>query len=116
MKCGVVKTIKIDVLREYYKGHKVFMSEHASNRCMQREITQKDVRNCIMTGEIIEQYPDDFPWPSCLIAGHDIKGRIIHVVASDNGSYSKIITSYIPNTEIFESDLKTRIKRGKCDD
>lgn len=69
-----------------------------------------------MTGEIIEQYPDDFPWPSCLIFGHDANGKIIHVVASDNGQFSKIITAYIPNTETFESDLKTRKKGEKSND
>ncbi len=100
--------ISIEVLREYYKQHKVFMSEHASNRCMQRRLTQRDIKNCVMTGEIIEQYPGDFPWPSCLIFGYAIDKRIIHVVASDNGDFSKIITAYIPDTETFESDLKTR--------
>lgn len=91
------------------------MSEHASNRCLQRGITQKDVKNCVMTGEIIEQYPDDFPWPSCLVSGYDTSGNIIHVVASDNGQHSKIITVYIPNTGTFENDLKTR-KEKKRDD
>lgn len=100
--------IDIEKLREYYIQHKVFMSEHASNRCTQREITQKDIKNCVMTGEIIEQYPEDFPWPSCLIFGYATDNRIIHVVVSDNGEYSKIITAYIPNEETFESDLRTR--------
>ncbi len=106
--------IDIENLREYYKQSKVFMSEHASNRCMQREITQKDIKNCVMTGEIIEQYPDDFPWPSCLIFGHGEDDKVVHVVVSDNGQYSKIITAYIPNTEIFEMDLKTR-KKGETE-
>lgn len=84
------------------------MSEHASARCIQRQITQPDIRNCIMTGEIIEQYPDDFPFPSCLIYGHTVSGDVLHIVASDNGEASKIITAYYPNTAKFESDLKTR--------
>lgn len=100
--------IDIEKLKEYYRQHKVFMSGHASNRCIQRNITQKDIKNCIMTGEIIEQYPGDFPWPSCLVFGYTVDNRIIHIVVSDNGEYSKIITAYIPDTEIFESDLKTR--------
>lgn len=61
-----------------------------------------------MTGEIIEQYPDDLPYPSCLIYGHAVDGKVIHVVASDNGDFSKVITAYIPNTIKFESDLRTR--------
>ena len=61
-----------------------------------------------MTGEIIEQYPDDFPFPSCLIFGYTMDNRVIHVVISSEGSCGRIITAYIPNTEKFESDLKTR--------
>lgn len=41
-----------------------------------------DVKKCIMNGEIIEDYPDDFPHPSCLIFGHMVNNRIIHVVVS----------------------------------
>lgn len=105
--------IDMEKLRAYYERRKVFMSEHASNRCAQREITQKDLKNCVMTGEIIEQYPGDFPSPSCLIFGRTVDGRIMHVVASDNGEYSKIITAYIPDTETFENDLKTRREKEK---
>lgn len=100
--------IYIERLKEYVHQHKLFMSLHASNRCKQRNITQDDIKNCILTGEIIEQYPGDYPWPSCLIFGYAADGRIIHVVASDSGEASKIITTYIPDTETFEPDLKTR--------
>jgi hypothetical protein len=40
---------------------------HAAKRLEQRRIFLKDVIACIMNGEIIEQYPDDYPYPSCLI-------------------------------------------------
>ena len=100
--------IDINRLREYTNQHKLFMSQHASNRCELRNITKGDVKNCILTGEIIEQYPGDFPWPSCLIFGYAADNRIIHVVASDSGESSKIITAYVPDTETFEPDLKTR--------
>ena len=36
--------IDIQKLREYYKQHRVFMSEHAANRCIQRDIKQKDIK------------------------------------------------------------------------
>ncbi len=103
--------IDINTLREYYNKKRVFMSQHASNRCIERGITQKDIKHCIMTGEIIEQYPEDFPWPSCLIFGYGEKNIILHVVASDNGEFSKIITAYIPDSTKFKDDLKTRRER-----
>lgn len=62
-----------------------------------------------MHGEIIENYPDDFPHPSCLIYGYTINDRsVIHVVASCNGENVGIITAYFPDSDEFENDLKTR--------
>lgn len=103
--------IDIKNIQAYYKRGMVFMSEHASTRSRQRNISQKDIKNCIFSGEIIEQYENDYPWPSCLIFGYTVDKRIIHVVASDNGEMSKIITAYIPDKETFMDDLKTRRER-----
>ncbi len=100
--------IKIEKLQEYYRQDKVIISIHAQERLRQREIKQKDIKSCIMTGEIIEQYPNDFPFPSCLIFGYTTNDKILHVVASDEGSTSRIITAYFPNNEKFEDDFKTR--------
>lgn len=69
--------IDIETLREYYKNDKVLITNHALERCRQRGIKQKDIKNCIMTGEIIEQYPEDFPFPSCLIFGYAVDNKII---------------------------------------
>lgn len=62
-----------------------------------------------MHGEIIENYPDDFPHPSCLIYGYTINDRsVIHVVVSCNRENVGIITAYFPDSDEFENDLKTR--------
>lgn len=74
----------------------------------ERDISRADVKNCILNGEIIEDYPNDFPYPSCLIFGYTIKEKVIHVVAGSDGEYIYIITAYFPNKEKFEDDLKTR--------
>ena len=103
--------IDIGTLREYFSNDTIVISEHAQNRCRERGIKQKDIRNCIMTGEIIEQYPDDFPFPSCLVYGYDLSTRVIQVVISSEGESGRIITAYIPNTEKFQDDLKTRRER-----
>ena len=103
--------IDIGTLREYITNDTIVISEYAHNSCIERGIKQKDIRNCIMTGEIIEQYPDDFPFPSCLVYGYDLSNRVIHVVISSEGESGRIITAYIPNTEKFQDDLKTRRER-----
>ena len=100
--------IDINRLREYYLQGEVYMSQHAENRSRLRGISQDDIENCIETGQIIEQYPEDYPFPSCLVYGYVTDRRIIHVVVSDSGDSMRIVTAYEPDTMTFKEDLKTR--------
>lgn len=66
------------------------------------------VIQAIMSGEIIEEYYEDYPYPSCLIMG-SIEGRIIHVVCSFSDPVH-IITVYEPNIKEWNDDFRTRRK------
>lgn len=105
--------IEIKKLRFYYENDKVFITEHAAERFRQRKIKAKDIRTAVNNGEIIEQYPDDSPFPSCLIAGHSEKGDCIHVCMSDEGTSARIITAYYPDTKLWSEDFKTRKEKIK---
>lgn len=100
--------IEIENLRKYFLQDKIFMTEHAAERFRQRGINIKDIRNAINVGEIIEQYPDDYPYPSCLVLGENLRGEKIHVVLSDEGTSSRIITAYFPDVEKWNADFKIR--------
>ena len=100
--------INIDNLREYYRNDKVFVTQHAAERYRQRGIKAKDVRAAVENGEIIEQYPEDYPFPSCLVLGNDLNGNVIHICLSDEGSSSRIITAYYPDADKWEEDYRTR--------
>ena len=77
-------------------------------RMQERNISRADVKNCIMNGEIIEEYPNDFPIPSALVFGHNLNGAVLHTVCGTDGLFLYVVTVYFPDTEKFESDLKTR--------
>lgn len=100
--------IDIERLRNYYNSDSVFLTAHSAERFRQRGIRARDVKNAVYTGEIIEQYPEDYPSPSCLILGKCIDERYIHVVMSDEGTASRIITAYFPDPDKWSDDLKTR--------
>lgn len=87
---------------------KIKWYKHALERMQERDISREDVKNCIMNGEIIEDYPDDFPHPSCLIFGYTVNKKVIHAVVSMDDENIGIITVYFPNRDKFEDDLKTR--------
>lgn len=74
----------------------------------ERDISRADVKKCVLEGEIIEDYPDDFPHPSCLIFGYTINDKIIHVVAGSDGKYIYIITAYF----LIQLNLKMILKQG----
>ena len=63
------------------------------------------------TGEAIEEYPNDTPYPSCLIKGC-YKGRIIHIVAANNCLDEEIIviTVYEPDPAEWDQECKKRIR------
>lgn len=95
-------------LRNYYLSDDVIMTRHAAERCRQRGIVSRDIRYAVMNGEIIERYPDDFPFPSCLILGRTTENKPIHVCISDEGTGGRIITAYFPTLEKWQADFRTR--------
>lgn len=102
------KCYTIDDFRNANRAENIVVSLHGQLRLNERNITVDDVMQAIDTGEIIEQYPDDFPFPSCLILGLSVNGTYIHIVVSMNDGKIYLITAYIPNSEKWESDFKTR--------
>ncbi|MBO4509449.1 MAG: DUF4258 domain-containing protein [Spirochaetaceae bacterium] len=98
----------IEDLRRYCKNDSIFITNHAMERCRERGIVIKDIMNAVMTGEIIEYYPDDFPFPSCLVFGKSTKGDVIHICLSDEGESSKLITAYYPSLDKWKDGFKIR--------
>jgi hypothetical protein len=75
----------------------------------QRRISEDDVRHVLETGETIETYPDDTPYPSRLILGR-WNARPLHVVAAENVEAAEtiVITAYEPDPEEWEPGFKRR--------
>lgn len=105
--------VAIEKFRSYYDSDDVFMTNHAAERCRESGILAKDIKSAVMTGEIIEDYPNDFPFPSCLICGTTIDEKKLHVCVCDCGNSCKVITAYVPSAEKWGSDFKTRKEVSK---
>ena len=98
----------INIIKQLCFEHKIKWSTHAAARIRERGIKRSDVLCCLSDGEVIEDYPEDFPFPSCLILGLSIKNVYIHIVVSMHDEKIYLITAYVPSTDKWESDLKTR--------
>jgi len=84
---------------------------HAIRRMFQRGISEKDVRRVLLTGQVIEEYPDDEPYPSRLVLGRR-GARPLHVVAADNAETGEtiVITVYEPDLAHWEDGFRRRRK------
>lgn len=103
--------IDIEQLRTLNKAEHIAITEHARRRLVERGISVNDIIRCIDTGEIIKQYEDDKPFPSCLILGVAIDGKYIHVVVSHDSEWIYLITAYHPDANVWEPGFKTRKER-----
>jgi len=96
----------LDSIRTYKQEYRT----HALERMFKRKINFLDIEEVIKNLEIIEEYPTDSPYPSCLALGYNKLKRPIHIVYSVNSleNVIYIITVYEPDIEKWESSFKRR--------
>ena len=101
--------VELSDLRALISAGEIFWTEHVALRLRERGIKRADVIACIQNGDIIEQYPDDMPFPSCLISGAAAAGKPLHVVWGLNPGVSCcVVTAYRPAPDKWESGYKIR--------
>ena len=100
--------MEITDLQKLCENGSIRWTGHILKRLMQRGIFQVSVVQAIRSGEIIEQYPDDYPYPSCLLLGTTEAGEALHIVCGIGEGKVWLITAYHPDPDEWESDLKTR--------
>ena len=93
--------MNLEIYQQLCAESKILWTQHCLQRMQERDISRADVKNGIATGEIIEDYPDDFPNPSCLIFGHNVNGRVLHIVAGCDNINIYIIIFFKVTSSIF---------------
>ena len=98
----------MNIIKSCCLDKKLRWTNHIFSRIVQRGISLKDVTDALMSGEIIEHYPDDYPYPSCLVLGYAKNIVPLHIVCGSDGNELWLITAYYPDINIWEPDMKTR--------
>ena len=101
-------SMNIDEIRVKVKNSDYRFTVHALERSIERNISMKEIESAVLSGEIIEAYPEDKYGPSCLIHGKTESGRMFHVVCTLEPVW--IITAYDPALKPgkWNSDLRNR--------
>ncbi len=103
-----MEILSIEIIKKLVKDGKIRWTNHVMVRLLQRNITQEDIEQAILNGEVIEIYENDYPYPSCLVYGVNLKNEILHIVCGLNNAEIWIITAYYPDDIKWKSDKKTR--------
>ena len=73
-------------------------------------IRVEEVLETLNAGEIIEEYPDDQPYPSCLVLGRTLTDRPLHIVCAPVLAERRliVITTYQPDPARWDAEFKQR--------
>ena len=82
---------------------------HAARRMMERDIGIEEIEHVAKSGETIEGYKDDTPFPSRLLLGWP-HNRPLHVVIADepDSNFTHVITAYVPDPNRWDDRFQRR--------
>ena len=66
------------------QAKRIRITDHADEEAESDQLAFDEVYSSVIHGEIIEDYPDDRPYPSCLIYGQNFSGDPVHSVWAFN--------------------------------
>jgi len=68
------------------RNSRLRITDHADEEAFDDSLTYAEIYSSVIQGEIIENYPNDKPYPSCLIMGKNFSGEPIHSVWAYNSA------------------------------
>lgn len=104
----------IEKIRDAFSGDRAWYSRHARSEMEEEEfgsISEAEVAEAISTGEVIEVYDDDAPYPSVLVSGRTADFRPIHVVCAwdEAGNRTVVVTVYHPDPARWDDYRRRRV-------
>jgi hypothetical protein len=94
------------------RNGQVRITDHADEEAVRDQLAVDEIYFSVMHGEIIESYPNDKPYPSCLAMGRNFADEPIHSVWAYNSGngWAVLITVYRPDPARW-IDGKVRVKK-----
>jgi hypothetical protein len=103
------KSMKMQWIKEQVEKGNYQLKLHAVERASIRGIDPLEVKETLLNGEIIEDYPEDKRGHSCLVYGKTRIGKDIHVLCGTAYDILWIITVYEPDPEEWVNPKTRRV-------
>jgi hypothetical protein len=84
------------LFKEAVHKQQVKISLHAAEEALTEGITRAEIEAALLGAQVLEDYPDWWLGPSCLVYGQAQTGRDLHIVVSYSELPVTIITVYEP--------------------
>jgi hypothetical protein len=70
--------MEISDILDAIQSSQIRITDHADEEAQNDRLSYDEIFSSVLTGTIIEDYPDDKPYPSCLVAGNIFEGKPVH--------------------------------------
>jgi hypothetical protein len=106
--------MRIEDIVDAIRHNRIRITDHADEEAQADGLSFDEVFFSVLHGEVIEDYPDDWPYPSCLIYGDTVDGQPVHSVWAYNSDnqWAVLITVYRPSPKRW---INWRTRRPKDD-
>lgn len=93
--------MEIEFIIDAVRSNRIRITDHADEEAHADQLSYDQIFFSVLHGEIIEEYPDDRPYPSCLVFGESFRGDPIHTVWAFNpdSGWAVLITVYRPDPD-----------------
>ncbi len=91
--------MEIDLIIEAIRANRIRITDHADEEAHADQLSFDEIFFSVLQGEIIEDYPTDRPFPSCLVYGNTFSNEPVHSVWAYNAQnrWAVLITVYRPD-------------------
>lgn len=95
------------------QANRIRITDHADEEADADKLKLDAIYFSVLHGEIIEDYPNDKPYPSCLIFGRTLESEPVHSVwaYNDQKQWAVLITVYRPDPNLW-IDWRERRKKS----
>ncbi len=95
--------MEISEIIEAIRSNRIRITDHADEEAEADQLTFDEIYFLVVHGEIIEDYPTEKPYPSCLIYGQTFSGDPVHSVWAYNNQtqWAVLSTVYRPDPDLW---------------